>query len=230
MDDLTRIWHAAVTFPTVLYTGVLIVCLFYWGLVILGALDIDLFSPDTGEVDVGGEAGADADVDIEGGPEVSHQGGLVGNLAEALGVGTLPITIPLSLIAFNGWVIGMLAQLLLVPHLTGMLPALLIALLLFVALFVSAVLLSSVLARPLKPLFKTHAAQRGRAHLIGRRVLITSGEVGPDIGSARLEMGGGSELLLNVRDGQTGRLHRNQEAVIVDYDETSDCYRVAPTD
>ena len=90
MDDFLR---TALSFPTVVFTTALGVVLVYWVVVVLGAIDIDVFGVDVDlelEGDVGAE-GLDGDLDAEG------ASGLASLLA-ALRLKHAPLTVTLSVI------------------------------------------------------------------------------------------------------------------------------------
>lgn len=210
MDELIHIWHTALSLPSLPYTIMLALSLAYWGLIILGALDLDTLMP---VLDL------DGDVDLD-------SGNLGGGLLESIGIGAMPITIPLSLISFLAWTTSMAAELYLAPHIIAFVPAALLTGGILVVAFVVGVACTRLAVIPLKPAFRVHTVH-GQAYLIGKRVVVTSGTVGTDHGTAKMETGG-AELLLNVRCEARHELAKHHEAVIIDYDETDNIYRIAP--
>ena len=81
------------SFPTVIYTTSLVVVVGYWLLAFTGTFDLDAFEVGV-EIDI--EAGVDGDVsDI----------GRVAGLLTTLGLTGVPITIVISLLLLNAWII-----------------------------------------------------------------------------------------------------------------------------
>ncbi|MDQ6962418.1 MAG: hypothetical protein Q9M28_07830 [Mariprofundaceae bacterium] len=78
------------SFPTAIYTTLLVVVLGYWLLALSGTFDLNTF-----DVDI------DMDIDVDGG--VSNLGGIAG-LLTTLGLTGVPITIVISLLILNAWI------------------------------------------------------------------------------------------------------------------------------
>ncbi|HLV67900.1 MAG TPA: glycine zipper family protein [Polyangiaceae bacterium] len=204
MDEFLAITLAP---PTVAFTALLALMLVYWVFVMVGALDLDLFDP-------GGTAEG-----VDGAGEAA-EGGLAGVLS-ALRLRHAPVTVVLSFVALFGWLgsyFGMrhLAPLLPVP---GVLSGLLVAL----AAAIVALPLTSLVTRPLAPLFRT-AHARGNADLIGKVVTVKTGRVDARFGQGTLEDG----LLLHVRCEDPDALARGDRALIVAWDEEKEVFEVEP--
>lgn len=223
----------SLSFPTVVFTVLLGIAAVYWLLVIVGALGMDMLDADSGD---GGHAGhgdgghgdggqgdggdGGDDGHSHGDGHVHADPGLIATILGGLKLDTVPTTVVVSLIAFNGW---------LVTHFSGHYVAFLhvswvTELLLLLGAFVVAVLLTSIAIRPLAPLFRTHPAAR-RSALIGKVVTIDTSRVDGQFGTAKAE-DGGAGLIVQVRCELPNRLSRGHRALVVSFDETREVYEV----
>ena len=221
------------TFPTILFTGLLALSVFYWLFVIVGALDTDALgaadgaghgmegavkgalegaADAVGHADIGdvhaGHGHGDLDVDIEGAD--------AGILA-ALRLRDAPLTVVISLFALFGWLITGLYGL------TFGVPGFLVGSLLLLGTCVVSLVMTSFAIRPLAPAFKTQGATRNQG-LIGKIAEVSTGEVTERFGQANVNAGG-SPFILQIRDA-TGSLKRGDKVVLVYWDEASNAFHV----
>lgn len=177
----------------------------YGAMVLLGALDIDLF---------------DFDVDVEGDAASS-----VGFVAlKFLNIGEVPLMIWLSTLAFLWWVVsiilGSVVDGLPDPEASG-------AVWQVARNLAFSVLLTKAATQPLCKIFAKQAA-RSPEDLIGCDCEISTYEATSDAGQARFPTDS-APLLLNVRTrGET--LKKGDTARIVDYDPAAKLYLVAAAD
>ncbi len=216
----------SLSFPTVVFTVLLGIAAGYWLLVIIGALGMDMLDADhgggghVGHGDVGhGDAGH---VHVEGdaghGDADGH--GILATLLGPLKLNAVPMTLVVSLIAFFGWLLA---------HFSGHFVALshsnwFTEALLLIGAFVLAVLITSVVIRPLAPLFRTNPGAH-RIALVGKVVTIDTSRVDAEFGVAKAE-DGGPGLLVQVRCDLPNRLGRGHRALVVSYDEVREVYEV----
>jgi len=200
--------EAFFSFPTVLFSFLLVGVLLYWLTVILGVFDIDLL--DAGDFDLEASSGS------------------VSGMMAGLGLSGVPSTVGLSLLVVWSWLLVIIASLLLQPLLPpgpwrfiGGLLTLLVALPL--ALFITTRCL-----RPLKPLFQVHEAPHKHA-AVGKLCRISSSEVTERHGQAHLE-DGGAGLILSVHCASENNFTRGSLALIVDYDGSADSFEVVHAD
>jgi hypothetical protein len=231
------------SFPTVIFTGLLGVVLLYWLSVMVGALDIDLFHAH------GGLEGADGVVDgaIEGasaategaihgaahaaaGAADAADGALDGGdghvhgaegLLSALSLRRAPVTVTFSLIVFFGWIASYFGM----HYLSGLgalgLPSFAIGLGVLVLAILVAIPLTSLATKPLEPVFKTQSAKR-RSDYVGSVCVVRTGRVDDGFGQAEI-VDGGTRLLITARI-DTAPLRRGDKALIVDYDAEREAY------
>lgn len=226
------------SFPTILFTGLLALSVFYWLFVIVGALDTDAL----GGADAAGhgmegavkgalEGAADAVGhghvgDLHGGHghvgdgdldlDLDAEGADAGILA-ALRLRDAPLTVVISLFALFGWLLTGLYGL------TFGVPGWLVGSLLLLGTCVTSLVLTSFAIRPLAPAFKTLGATKNPA-LVGKIAEVSTGEVTERFGQATLNAGG-SPFILQIRD-TTNSLKRGDKVVLVHWDEASNAFHV----
>lgn len=220
MDEFLAL---ALSPPTLVFTAWLGLMLVYWIFVMLGALDLELFDPGgalegaDGAAEAAGEGAAEAAA--EGADGV---GGFAGVLS-ALRLRHAPLTVVASFVALFGWLgcyfgVRHLAPIVPVP---GAVSGLIVAL----AAMALALPLTSLVTRPLAPLFRT-APGRGNAELVGKVVTVKTGHVDARFGQGTLEDG----LLLHVRCEDPEALQRGDRALILAWDEEKGAFEVEPLD
>ncbi len=220
---------ALLSFPTVCFTALVGLSLFYWLTVIIGALDIDFLSPDGGHVggsighgghDVGHDAGADHGIGhAAGAPEAM-------SLASFISLGKVPVTIIFSVFTFIGWLLSMCGEMWLRSMVSGTLGGFTYGLIMGIVVFVLSFIFTGFSVRPLRGIF-TLVTEHAGVTLIGRMVKITSRAVNTTFGTASCDNAGAGILMRVVcRDGV--KLQRDDMAVVVSYDEAQQTYLVAP--
>ncbi|HHH30450.1 MAG TPA: DUF1449 family protein [Polyangiaceae bacterium] len=237
--------NTILSMPTVVFTVLLGMMVLYWISVVAGALDIELFDP--GSLDgvdgalegvdgalegadgalegadgaaEGADGAAEGDADAEGGPS-----GLAGAL-HALRLRYAPLTIVISFIALFGWVVSFFASQYLAPVIPG--GAWIGSAVVLVVAVVVAIPLTSLITRPMAPLFHNASAKKNR-DLIGLGVTIRTGRVDASFGQATLD-DGQAKLLLHVRCEADNTLARGDQALIVNWNEDANTFDVEPMD
>jgi uncharacterized membrane protein (DUF485 family) len=213
---------ALLSFPTVCFTALVGLSLLYWLTVIVGALDIDFLSPDAGHggSDIGHDAGGDHGIGhVTGAPEAV-------SLASFISLGKVPVTIIFSAFAFIGWLLSMCGEMWLRTMISGLFGGFLYGLVMGIVVFVLSFICTGYLVRPLRGIFTLVTEHAGNT-LVGRMVRITSRGVNTTFGTASCDNAGAGILMRVVcRDGV--KLHRDDMAVVVSYDEAQQTYLVAP--
>lgn len=245
---------AALAYPTVFFSGALILVLLYWAMVIVGIFDIDVLDFDLdfleslegagealdGALDGAGEAldgaldGAAEGLDgaaegADGAAEGAAEAGstsVLATLIAALRLRSVPLTISLSFITLFGWVTSFVAMDLLAPHLAQSLPMALLALGFGLLSLVVGVLVTSVIVRPLGPVFESQQGSR-RADFVGTACEITTSRVDARFGQAELD-DGGAGLVVQVRCDAGNTLRKGDKALVVSFDDDREAYVVEP--
>ena len=138
-----------------------------------------------------------------------------------LGLRNAPFTVVFSLIILFAWSLTLIGMRYFAPAIGG---GALAGLTVVSMAFIAAIPMTSVLSRPLGPLFHIRAAE-GRRDLVGRTCVIETGSVDPRFGVATVHEGGRWPRI-EVRANASNRLRRGDEALIVDYDPVDETFRV----
>jgi hypothetical protein len=215
---------AALSFPAIVFTFLLVPVVLYWLLVAVGVVDFDL------ETDI------DVDADAEAGD--SPSGWFTGWL-DALGLAGMPVTVSLSLVVVFGWFIALVATGLANTLDVAAVARVLVGVAVLVLAFVVGGLCAAVAGRPLARLFEvTHAETR--RDFVGRTCVIRTRKVTAELGQAEAADPSGATVLLSVRPlpqpagggGSTdgSALQYGATALIVDYDREAEVFLVSPLD
>lgn len=206
-DSMAPFYHNISSFPTVFFTFLLTICLLFWLITLLGAIDIEAFDLPT--ADVGGEGGI---LDAAGG------------LMMKLGLNGVPVTIILSFIALFGWTISYNAVHYL--HITDFSAP--ISWLANTAVFAAALFLAIGLTaqaiKPLRSLFNK-MSQDTPSQVIGQVAIVRTSRVDDKFGEAEFD-NGAAGFIFDVRatDGQVFK--KNDRVVLLEYKKEQDAYLV----
>ena len=227
---MCELLEASLAFPTVSLTIVLAIAFLYWIFVILGALDIDLFSSDAdfdgaleGHADGGDGHSHDGDADVAD-VHLAH-----GNtFLRPLGLRRVPLTISITFIVLFAWIISLLCMYYLGPWVPDGTPRWLFGLLVLAGALFVAMPLTAIAITPLAPAFVVHTAMRAR-DIVGSTCTVSTGRVGHDFGQARVT-DNGAELVIPVRCDQENKIARHDQALVIDYDTERHAYLIEPLD
>ncbi|MEZ5536788.1 MAG: DUF1449 family protein [Thiolinea sp.] len=196
-------------FPTVFYSGLLLLVILYWLSAVLGIVDIDVADADT-----------DIDIDID----VDGDTGMAGGWLTRFKLDGIPLTITLSLIILVSWVLCFLAVHFLYPLLPETWVQILVGFWVLVIAPVIAALFISPLLQPLKPVFKKQSVTRN-ADLVGQYATVRSGKVTAGFGEAVFK-DGGAGLIIKIRATEPNHISRGESVALISYDAASGCYQV----
>lgn len=190
------------TFPTVIFTFLLAVCVLWWLLsMVLAGLDVDL--------DGDGADGADG-------------------LGDQLGFTSMPLPLALSFLSLGGWLTTALLQSTLGTKTDGFELAIGTAIGVLVAALVVGLAIVKVLSKPLGRLFSTELAPTRRS-TVGSFCKIRTLEVNEGFGHAEVLNGPTRGALISVR-AKDGRFTRGDTAQVIDYDEASNTFVIDDID
>lgn len=195
------------TFPTIIFSGLLIIVLFYWLCAAFGLLDIDLFNIDT-ELDAEG-------IDLTG---------FAGWLTK-LGLAGIPVTIILTLFTLFGWLISYFAAHLFLRFIDMTLLRYAVGVTLLVITAFISLQLTAICLRPIRNRLVNLNKPKTVHQLMGKLATVRSGTVTEQNGEAVLE-DGGAGLILQVRAPSTDDIKRGDRVVIISYDPQSHSYQV----
>lgn len=192
---------AALSFPTVVYTVLLVVSLLYALATMLGALDIEALD---------GVLGVD---EIEGGA-VSHS-------LEALGIAGIPFGIFAGVASLFAWTTSFVAARFL-PDLVAM------DLLILGGAGIVGIAAAAAALRPLRRIFNTPEVMQ-KKEIVGKVCTIRSLRVNEQAGTAEVE-DGAAGIIAEVRCFRENELTLGSKAVVYDYDSERGVYHVGPID
>ncbi len=197
--------HNIFTFPTVFYSGLLVLVMLYWLSAVLGFADMDVFD---GDVDIDADSGA----------------GFIATWLTRFKLDGIPLTITLSFVILGAWMLSFLA----VHFLYTLLPEgwVQIAIGFWVLLLapVVAAIAVSPLLQPLKPLFKK-LPEKNADSLLGHYVIVRSSKVTATFGEADLA-DGGAGLILKIRAAEPNDFQRGDKAMLHSYNAAANTYNV----
>jgi hypothetical protein len=203
-----NIYQVCVTEPVLPATAILAIVVVYWLMVILGAVDIELFDFDI-DLDFDGEPG-----DLQG---LLGAGAVV---LRFLNIGELPLMLWVSVYAMSFWMTSILwfDE----SHLESTTTVLQVILRNAVIGLVATKLITQPMLR-----FVDRTKVTQHQDLIGQPCEIMTGEVSENYGQARIATGE-SPLLINVRT-RNGVLVKSDHAHIVDYDDERHVFFIEKT-
>lgn len=143
--------------------------------------------------------------------------GVLATLVSALRLRSAPVTVVLSLLAVFGW----LASTVFIQNLGQ--PGVIGSTGVFFGSGLFALLVTSLVIRPLAPVFAMRSAQ-GKGEIVGKIALVSTGEVTSSFGQATVE-DGGAGLIVQIRC-ESGTLKRGDRVVLVYFDEAQRVYQV----
>ncbi len=207
MNEFTAI---VTTFPTVVFSLALIVVVLFWGLAIIGVVDIDVF---------------DLDIEIDAETDASGVGPLAGLLLR-FGLGGVPVTIVVSVLVLLAWLICYFASAYLLSWLPGGWLYTLAGAVVLAACVAIAFPITAMSLRPMKDLFRGETATLN-TELVGRQCEVRSLEVTDSFGQGNVA-DGGAGLLINIRAAVPNNLGKGDLVAITAYDATTRTYTVMP--
>lgn len=204
-------FHQTVTsFPTVIYSGLLIICLLYWLVAVFGLVDLDILDMDL-------------DGDVDGADSASAQTGIAGLLMK-FGLGGVPLTITISLIALFGWLLCYYSSYFARSILPEGILLSLAGLAIFVAATFVSVMLTAQLIKPVRAFFQKLEIDETK-HILGQTVTVRSSTVTESTGEGLMD-DGGAGILLNIRSAAGESFVKGDQVVVIERLSDQNLYRV----
>ncbi|QOC94669.1 OB-fold-containig protein [Micromonospora craniellae] len=197
---MTGFLGTALSFPTVLFSFLLVVVVGYWLLVLTGVLDLG------------------DDLDVDGG---------AGTFLAGVGLGGVPSAIIFSLLVAVAWFVSLAGTVLLDGLGLGAGTRIAVSIgVLLVAAFCAWVV-TRLIAVPLARLFPTDTAS-SRHTFVGRLCVVRTGTVTADFGQAEVTAADGSSAVVQVRQPGDEKMTVGSSALIYDYDTEGEFFWVMP--
>ncbi len=200
------------SFPTIFFSIVLIFCILFWFVAILGFLDISFLDIPEPDFDVSGDTDAPSTPDA------------VAGIILKLGLNGVPLTVVISLITLFGWFISYYIVHFFYNYIPGGIFYYAVGLVvLFFSLYIAALITSKVI-KPLRPLFKK-MEQDVEKLVLGQTAIVRTSRVDNEFGEATLD-DGGAGLILKVRSSGESRYKTGDKVVLIEYQKDLNVFRV----
>ncbi|MCP4486542.1 MAG: DUF1449 family protein [Gammaproteobacteria bacterium] len=198
------------SFPTVIYTTALVVVVGYWLLSFTGTFDLDAF---------------DIEIDLDVDTEVGQIGGVAG-LLTTLGLTGVPITIVISLLVLNAWIVCYFGSMA-VSSLAEFASLINVVVGVGVATvsFAVSILVSANMIKPLKGLFKKVNQAPKSKSLLGSICRIRSSRVDHEFGEAECQHDGAS-LIIKVRATGEQTFVTGETVVLIEHNPDQDFFNI----
>ena len=213
-DKMDPFYQNVLSFPTIVFTILLVFCLLFWMVAILGMIDISFL--DFAEVDV--------DMDFDTGTESASTPSAVAGIILKLGLNGVPLTIVITLIALIGWFLCYYVVDFVFPFVPGDFLKLIAGIPVLVGTTFIAALVTARLIRPLRPMFKK-MEQHAEKLVMGQTAVVRTSRVDVSFGEATLE-DGGAGLILKVRAIGEEKFKRGDKVVLIEHLKEQDAFRV----
>jgi len=207
MPPMDLFLSIALSFPTLIFSVMLCVAMFYWLLAMVGLVDLDIFH-----------------IHIGHGPDVEGMefGGVAGLLLK-FGLDGVPLTLILTVVTLLAWLISYFAGFFLLRHMPWDLLRYGLGAGVMVLAVVIALPFAGLLLRPFRGLF-AKVKPTDSVSLLSEVAVVRSPVVTLQQGSAELK-DGGAGLILQVR-AEPGRFVRGDRVVLIEYLSEANAYRV----
>ncbi len=214
------------SYPTVIFTGMVMFVVLFWMTSLLGLTEMDSFDLDVDmDIDLGADVGGDLGMDGGGDADIgSASGGIFTGVLLKFGLHGVPLVIIVSLISLIGWFISYFyTRFLHANFADGMLHYVFGTGAFIMVLVLSMWLTGLILAPIRKKIGKI--PKRDSKSFIGQTAVVRTFTVDDKHGEATLE-DGGAGLIFKVRamDGNTFAQH--DKVVLVEYIAEENAYRV----
>lgn len=215
--SLTTFYETLSSFPTAIWTVLLLFIVFYWLIAMIGLVEIDSLDFDLPEgFETNAEMGFDGDADVS-------NLGLLAGLLVRFGLYGVPMAIILSLLSLFGWLISYYANYMVNPFFpSGMLHFAVGAGILLLSLIISA-FITGIMIKPIRKWVKKIPKQTAKT-ILGKVATVRTSVVNKDFGEATVE-DGGAGLVLKVRAFDAD-FKMGDKVVLLEYLKDDNAYRV----
>lgn len=217
---MQEFFQAIFSTPMLLPTGIFMLAMVYWLIVMVGAIDIDGFDID---VDIETDADIDVDADVEGG-DVAVQG-VFTQLLLFFNLDVLPLMVFLSVFALCFWAIAFFGNALINPNFNTTFGLLLLIPNLFLTLF-----LTKFLCIPFVKLFSAMKNNKAKVDYIGKICTLTLSLTGDNRAQAEVIGEGATSLLINVKSISGNQIKKGEKAIIIEQNKDKGFYLIERLD
>jgi len=205
-------YQNVLSFPTVFFSIVLVFCILFWLIAILGFLDISFLDIPEPDFDLGGDTNTPSTPDA------------VAGLILRLGLNGVPFTVIITLITLLGWFISYYIVYFTADYIPGGIIYYLVGLIILIVAIYVAALITAKIIKPLRPLFKS-MEQDVEKLVMGQVAIVRTSRVDSNFGEAILE-DGGAGLILKVRSSEKNNYKQGDRVVLIEYNKELNVFRV----
>lgn len=213
-NKMDPFYQIILSFPTVVFTVLLLFVIFYWALAVLGLVELDVLDFALPGIDVDPSALGDSMSNLN----------VMSGVMLKLGLNGVPVTIIATFIVLVGWLLSFTATFFLYPLVPDGLIEFLLGIPLLLGVSYAAAWVSAWLIKPLRPLFLT-GQQDIQTRVLGQTAIVRTGVVDAGFGEAVLE-DGGAGLILKVRAFNDETFNRGERVVLLEYVAADNTYLV----
>lgn len=207
-EHMDPFYQNIASFPTVFFTFLLVLVVLYWLGAVLGLVQLDVFDFDLP---------SEIDSDVE-------PSGVLAGLLLRFGLEGVPVSVVMSIIVLFGWVFSYYSVYFFFGYIPeGLLQGLACIPSALISLYL-ATLMTAIVIKPLRRLFKDTQAKTA-FHLLGKTVVVRTNRVDRNFGEAILEDGGAS-LIIKVRALDDEEFSQGDRVVLLKYIKEKNIYRV----
>ncbi|KTF11425.1 ubiquinone biosynthesis protein UbiH [Pseudoalteromonas sp. 10-33] len=197
--------NLALTFPTIIFTALLLVVILFWVITLLGFADIDMF---------------ESDLDIE--PSSSNSNSA--HSASNFGFGSIPITVSISLVVMLSWLISIYAHKFFAYLLCDGVLFYVFGLVMLVVSAIIALPIAVIISKPLQRFFSSVETSRS-SDLLGLECVVVTGKVTQTFGQGRVNFQG-TEQLIEIRSHDEHPFSSGDTVVLLEHIKEQHCYIV----
>lgn len=208
-NKMDPFYQICTSFPNIFFAALLIFCILYWVLAVLGLVEIEALDFDLPE-----------DASSSNLDNLNVMSGLL----LKFGLNDVPFTIILTLISLIGWVISFLLMYFIFPLIPGRILEYIVGIPILIGSIYISAKFTAILIKPLRPMFKT-ANQQVQKQIIGKTGIVRTGRVDKNFGEAVIE-DGGAGLIVKVRSYENELYTRGDRIVLIEYDPISNIYKI----
>jgi len=203
--------NTALTFPTVVFSVLLIIVILFWLVTIVGLADMDMF---------------EADVELETEANTANTANTSG-IFNNLGLGEVPLTVSSSIIIMTAWLISIYSQAWFLTEFKSHSLYYVFGALIIIACSIIALPLSALITKPLRRFF-TSKQTANKHDFIGLECTIATSKVTQTFGQARVTLQGAEQLVeIRVQD-LTHQFNLGDTALLIEHLVDSRSYVIAP--
>lgn len=218
---MIELMHEALAPVNVLFTGLLILVLFYWLSVIIGVLDIGAVDLD---FDIDADLDIDVDADLDTDVDTGSSPGWFAGALHFFNFGKLPFMVVLTFLTLCLWSFSILSN-----YYIGQ-GSWLHAVMMFIPILFVSLIITKAITTPMIPMFKRLDAGIAAIDYIGLTCKILLPASTTQMGQAEVLIED-SPLLINVKTKaeEQSKISKGEEAVIIGASEGEDFYYIEAT-